>query len=92
MLRRVLNPTAKLLSGLSEESRTNTALAKHTCDDKADLTFFKNEDGTKSYLRVTETVPPEGDKGGPSTYIKVLYEVLPAGTPTTSPILDPHTK
>lgn len=92
MLRRVLNPTAKLLSGLSEETRTNTAISKHTGDDKGDITFFKNEDGTKSYVRITETVQPEENKGGPSTYSKVLYEVLPAGTPTTSPILDPHTK
>lgn len=88
MLRLVPNPTPKLLSDLSEETRTNTSLAKHTADDRGDLKFYKTSDGKKSYLRVCETVPPESGTG-PAKYIFTLYEVLPAGAPAIQPtILD----
>jgi hypothetical protein len=88
MLRLIANPTPKLLSDLSEETRTNTSLAKHTADDRGDLKFYKTSDGKKAYLRVCETVPPTGDTG-PSTFKFSLYEVLPANAPAVQPtILD----
>ena len=88
MLKRIETPSPKLLSDLSEETRTNTAIAKHTADDRGDVKFYKTSDGKKSYLRVCETIaPPSGT--GPSTYVFTLYEVLPAGTPAIQPsILD----
>lgn len=88
MLRLIPSPTPKLLSDLQEETRTNTAMAKHTADDRGDLKFYKTGDGKKSYLRVCETTPPESGTG-PATYKFSLYEVLPAGAPTIQPsILD----
>lgn len=88
MLKLIPEPTPKLLSDLSEETRTNTAIAKHTADDRGDIKFYKTSDGKKSYLRVCETIPPASGTGA-STYKFTLYEVLPAGAPAIQPtILD----
>lgn len=80
---RSITPDAKLLSDLSEEKRTNTAIAKHTANDVGDLKFYKTSDGKRSFLRVTETVPPgarigDRDATGPATYKFQMYEILPA--------------
>jgi hypothetical protein len=82
MLRQI-TPDAKLLSDLSEEKRTNTAIAKHTANDVGDLKFYKTSDGKRTFLRVVETIPPgkaigEKDATGPATYKFSFYEVLPA--------------
>ncbi len=75
MLKRI-SPDPKLLSDLSEEKRTNTAIAKHTADDHGDLKFYKTGDGKRSYLRVCETVLPTGH--GPASYTFSFYEIVPA--------------
>lgn len=79
MLRKIETPNAKLLSDLSEQTRSNTALAKYTADDRGDLKLFTTSDGKRNFLRVCETIPPEGGSG-PATYHFTLYEVLPPGT------------
>lgn len=83
MLRKIASPDAKLLSDLSEEKRTNTSITKHTANDHGDLKFYKSGDGKRSYLRVTETVPPSAGSeknatSGPASYVFTLYEILPA--------------
>jgi hypothetical protein len=61
MLKKIPDADAKLLTDLSEETRTNTAITKHTGDDRGDLKFYKTSDGKRSFLRVCETIPvPEG--------------------------------
>jgi hypothetical protein len=89
MLKKIPDADAKLLTDLSEETRTNTAMAKHTADDRGDLKFYKSSDGKRSFLRVCETLPlPEG-KLGPLKYTFTLYEIMPAlGNPITPTILD----
>lgn len=75
MLRRI-EANSKLMSDLSEEKRTNNALAKYTADDRGDLKVYVTGDGKRTFLRVTETIPPAEGKG-PAKYAHTLYEVLP---------------
>jgi hypothetical protein len=69
-------PTSKLLSDLSEQTRSNTALGKYTGNDRGDLKLYTTGDGKRNFLRVCETVPP-AEATGPATYKFTLYEVLP---------------
>lgn len=75
MLRKIEAPTPKLLSDLSEQTRSNTALAKYTANDRGDLKLYTTGDGKKNYLRVCETIPPEKGEG-PATYKFTLYEIV----------------
>ena len=76
MLRKI-QPDPKLLSDLSEIARTNTAIAKHTADDRGDLKFYATSDGKSTYLRVCETLPG-ATKDGPAKYEFTFYQILPA--------------
>lgn len=75
MLKRI-TPDAKLMSDLSEQTRSSTALAKYTGNDRGDLKLYATGDGKRTFLRVTETIPPDGGKGS-AKYAHTLYEVLP---------------
>lgn len=88
MLRKI-TPDSKLLSDLSEETRTNSAIARYTENDRGDLKFYKTSDGKRSFLRVCETQPSEGKDGGPAKYVFTVYEVMGALGPSIAPtILD----
>lgn len=76
MLKLIEKPDAKLLSDLSEKSRLNNSLTKHTADDTGDVKFYTTSDGKRNFLRICETTPPSGD--GPAKYDFRVYEILPA--------------
>lgn len=84
MLKRT-TPNAKLMSDLSEVTRTNSALAKYTGDDSGDLKLYKTSDGKRTFLRVCETVPPEATGTGAASYDFTVYEVLPALSAEANP-------
>lgn len=84
MLRKI-TPDAKLLSDLSEEARTNTAVAKYTADDRGDIKFYQTGDGKRKFMRVCETIPPSREvdakpgsaiTGGPARYEFSFYEIF----------------
>lgn len=76
MLKKIEKPDPKLLSDLSEQVRSNTALSKYTGNDRGDLKLYTTGDGKRTFLRVCETIPPDPKVGGPASYAFVLYEVL----------------
>ena len=77
MLRKI-EASPALMADLSEVTRSNTALAKYTGEDKGDLKLYKSSDGKDTYLRVTETLPRgEAERKGAAKYRHTLYQVLP---------------
>lgn len=94
MLRKI-TPDAKLMSNLAQETRSTTALAKYTGEDRGDLTLYKSADGKRSFLRVTETTPPAEGAKGAATYAHTVYEIfppVPKAAPVEPTILDPTVK
>jgi hypothetical protein len=89
MLKKITDADAKLLTDLSEETRTNTSIAKHTGEDRGDLKFYKTSDGKRSFLRVCETILPGEGRTGSAKHTFTLYEIMPAlGNPVAPSILD----
>lgn len=90
MLVKIVKPDPKLLSDLSEVTRSSTALAKYTGEDRGDLRLYKNGDGSRTFLRVCETIPAtehlDKKNGAVATYEFALFEVLaPATTKSIAP-------
>jgi hypothetical protein len=93
MLTRI-EPDAKLMADLSAVSRSNTAIAKYTGNDRGDLKLYTSGDGKRTFLRVTETIK-DAERKGAATYRHTLYEVhepLGAKEAPEPTIVDPNVK